>query len=53
MGQRGPKHLGVSSFYNSIVNLIQLQAFVALNYSSSMVRHGKENVKYLNNLTIH
>jgi len=33
-GHQGPKHGGVSGFYNIIVTLIQLCALVGLNYSN-------------------
>ena len=33
-GHSGPKHVGVSDFCNIIVTLIQLCAFVGLNFSN-------------------
>jgi len=34
MDQKGPKHVGVSGFYNVIVDLIQLHVFVAFKCSN-------------------
>ena len=45
MGKYGPKHVGVSGFYNIIVNLIQLSTFVGVKYSKRIVIHEMEYVK--------
>jgi hypothetical protein len=37
MGQKGPKHVGASGFYNSIVNLIQVCALVGLGLPTGSV----------------
>jgi hypothetical protein len=34
MGQLGPRHVRVSEFYNIILTIILLSAFVGLNYKS-------------------
>jgi hypothetical protein len=39
MGQSDPKHVRGSSVYNIIVNLIQLFAFVSLNYIDGILSH--------------
>ena len=39
-----PKHVRVNGFYNIIVTLIQLCAFVVLNYCNSIVMYAMENV---------
>ena len=52
LGQQGPKHLRVSGLYDVIVNLIQLYAFVGLNYSNCIKMHEMENVKLVRSMYI-
>jgi len=46
LGQQDPKQVGVCGFYNIIVNVILLFAFVGLNYDSEMQGDSKRWTKF-------